>query len=157
MAKPQTSDVVPWSMGQWREIVTLLQRLIPLPSLTDSTEVRDWVRRLVALASKLESHLPEPINCAVNLLAEIAASDAVWAAFYRLLASVSAAEYAVTGSLDDVRALRYDPQVAGLLRELADKAAEEAASPAAVQSFDLTLILQIIAAIIQLLNDRHNP
>jgi hypothetical protein len=63
----------------------------------------------------------------------------------------------VPGSLDDVLALRYDPQVECLLHELADKAADEAANPAAVQTFDLTLILQIIAAIIQLLNERRSP
>lgn len=157
MTKAKTSDVVPWSLKQWTEMVTLLKRLIPLPSLADSAQVRDWVRHVVELAGKFENQLPELINRAINLLAEIAASDAVWATFYKLLASLSSAESAVSGSLDDVLALRYDPQVECLLHELADKAADEAANPAAVQTFDLTLILQIIAAIIQLLNERRSP
>ena len=155
MTKPKTSDVVPWSLKQWTEMVTLLKRLIPLPSLADSAQVRDWVRHVVELAGKFENQLPELINRGINLLAEIAASDAVWTTFYKLLASLSSAESAVSGSLDDVLALRYDPQVECLLHELADKAADEAANPA-LQTFDLTLILQIIAAIIQLLNEQQS-
>lgn len=155
MVQPKTSSVVPWSMGQWFEIVTLLKRLIPLPSLADAAQVRDWVRHLVELAGTLESHLPSSINRAVDLLSEIAASEGVWAAFYKLLASLSSAEYAALGSLEDVLALRYEPQVECLLNELAHKATEEAAISSAVQSFDLTLILQIIAAIIQLLDGRR--
>ena len=157
MSKRTATNVVAWSMNQWLQIVALLKQLAQLPSLTDSASVRDWVRHLVELAMKLEDRLPEPVARAVDLLAEIAASDAVWAAFYQLLVSLYPSEHMVTASLEDVLALLNEPQVEFLLSELVETAAaEDAAGQTAVRSFDLTLILQIVAAIIQLLKEQRN-
>lgn len=157
MSKRRETNGVAWSMNQWLQIVALLKRLAQLPRLTDSPTVRDWVRHLVELAMKFEDRLPEPVSRAVDLLAEIAASDAVWAAFYQLLVSLYPSDPMVTTSLEDVLALRNEPQVEFLLSELVETAAaEEAEGQTAVRSFDPTLILQIVAAIIQLLKEKRN-
>ncbi len=156
MSKRTAGNVATWSMDQWLKIVALIKRLAQLPSTADSEAVRDWVRHLVELATSFEDRLPEPVVRAVHLLAEIAASDAVWGAFYRLLASVFLAEQGGTNCWEDVLALRHEPRVEFLLGEVARTAAEEQASETAVQGFDVTLLLQIVVAIIQLLKERRD-
>ncbi len=157
MSKQSASNVVVWSMDQWHQIVALIKRLAQLPSLADAAAVRDWVRQLLELAMKLEDRLPEPVIRAVDLLSEIVASDGVWAAFFKLLEYLNSSERIVVGSAREMLAHLNEPEFDLLLGELAEQAvAEEAKGETAVQGFDLTLILEIVAALIQLLKQRRN-
>ncbi len=157
MSKQVTSNVVAWPIDQWLQIVALLKRLAQVPSLTDPAAVRQWVRQLIELAMKLEDRLPEPVMRGVDLLAEMVASDAVWAAFFRLLVYLYSSERTVVGSAREMLVHLNEPEFEFLLGELTEKAAaEETKGQPVVQGFDLTLILQIAAALIQLLKERNN-
>jgi len=157
MSESMTNRVAEWSMALLLQVVALVKRIADLPNLADSAAVRDWVRHLVELVMKLPDHLPDPVQRGAELLAAITASDAAWAAFYRLLLSLYSSERAITASTKDVLTLREQPEIEGLLGELAGPMAAQASElgedrvPAA--GFDPMLIVQIAIAIINLLKE----
>lgn len=154
MTKSAMNVVAAWPMALLLELAALVKRLVSLPSPDDPAAVRDWVRQLVELAAKFDNWLPEAARRAIEVVREIADSDAVWAAFYKLFLALFRSEQPVAATTGEVSTSCSDPAIRLLLDECASvMAAESGKGSMTVAGFDPTLIFQIVSAVVALLRE----